>query len=143
MRFANGEGADAVADARRVLGALRDTEAAVLYPAFSRVSLRPETQQLLDDCRDGRAQQLAALDALAHKRSGRLRKLAVVQLVDLVHHFSQQHIGLLIPVLSSQLPRQLYRSIVQAFTSHYEGSFDQGAHAHASRRRQRTINANA
>jgi hypothetical protein len=143
MRFAKGDGAVVTAEARRVLSALHHAETNVLYPAFSRVSLRPETARLLEDCRGGRAQQLAALAALAHKRAGRLRKLAAVQLGDLVQHHGQQHISLLIPVLASCLPRLLYRSIVQAFAACYQDALAQGAHAPPSRRRQRTLAATA
>lgn len=120
MSFATGDGAGRLAEARRILRALADAETNVLYPAFSRVNVRPETQRLLDDSRGNRAQQLEALDGLAHKRAPRLRKLAVLELCDLIKHHGMQHISLLVPVLASQLPRPLYRSIVQAFTARYE-----------------------
>ncbi len=122
--FASGDGAPALAEARRVLHALEDVETNVLYPVFSRVHMRPETERLLDDCRDARAQQLAAVDALAHKRSPRLRKLAMVELADLIAHHGQQVVSLLVPVLSSQLPRAMYRAIVHTFTARYEDQFD-------------------
>jgi len=122
--FSSGAGASALAEARRVLHALADVETNVLYPVFSRVHLRPETERLLDDCRDARAQQLAAVDALAHKRSPRLRKLAMVELADVIQHHGQQVVSLLVPVLSSQLPRPMYRSIVHAFTARYEAELE-------------------
>ena len=137
-QFASGEGASALSEARRVLRALGDAEEGVLYPAFSRVSLRPETQRLLDDSRGARAQQLAALDVLAHKRAARLRKLAAVELCDLIEHHGVQHVSLLIPVLASQLPRPLYRSIVQTFIARYQGDLEHAARVPAPRR-QRTM----
>jgi hypothetical protein len=137
-RFASGDGAGVLAEARRVLHALGDVEEGVLYPAFTRVSLRPETQRLLDDSRGTRAQQLAALDVLAHKRAARLRKLAAVALCDAIEHHGAQHVSRLIPVLASQLPRPLYRSIVQTFISRYQGELDQAARMPAPRR-QRTM----
>ena len=121
QQFGSGAGAGALAEARRILRALEDAETNVLYPAFSRVSLRPETQRLLDDCRGARAQQLEGIDALAHKRAARLRKLAMVELCDLIQHHGKQHVALLVPVLASQMPRPLHRSIVHAFTARYEG----------------------
>jgi hypothetical protein len=124
-RFGNGGGAAAIAEARRILRALADAETNVLYPAFSRVSLRLDTQQLLDDSRDDRAHHLEALDALAHKRAARLRKLGAVALKDLIASHAQRHVSLLIPVLASQLARPLYRSIVHAFTAHYEAALAQ------------------
>jgi len=130
LQFAAGDRAGHIAEARRIVRALGDAETNVLYPAFSRVSVRPETERLLDDSRDNRAQQLAALDVLAHKRSPRLRKLAAVELCDQINHHGIQHVSLLIPVLSSQLPRPLYRSICQAFKTRYEGGLD----VHASQR---------
>lgn len=121
QQFTSGAGAGALAEARRVLRALGEAEENVLYPAFSRVQLRPETQRLLDDCRGARARHLEAIDALAHKRAARLRKLAMVELCDLIQHHGKQHVALLFPVLSSQLPRVLYRSLVHTFTARYEG----------------------
>ena len=116
-RFAEGRGAAAISEARDIVRALADAETHVLYPAFSRVSLRPETQRLLDDSRDARAEQLAALDVLAHKRAARLRKLGAVALSDAIEHHARQHVSLLVPVLASQLPRPVYRSLVNAFAA--------------------------
>ena len=124
MRYANGEGAANISEARRLITALADAEREVLYPAFTRVSLKPETERLLDDSRGNRAQQLEALDALAHKRSPRLRKLAAVALSDTIDHHGKQHTSLLIPVLASQLPRPLYRSIVHTFIARVEGALE-------------------
>jgi hypothetical protein len=124
QEFASGAGASALVEARRVLHALADVETNVLYPVFSRVHLRPETERLLEDYRDARAQQLAAVDALAHKRSSRLRKLAMVELADIIQHHGRQHVSLLIPVLASQLPRPMYRSIVHAVTARYQEHFE-------------------
>jgi hypothetical protein len=140
--FAEGGGAATIAEARRVLRALADAEREVLYPAFARVSLRLETQLLLDGSRGERAQQLEALEALAHKRTARLRKLGAVALSDAIHHHAQQHISLLIPVLASQLTRPLYRSIVHAFTAHYEREVQRRPRA-STTRRQRAIMSNA
>lgn len=124
-RFADGEGAANISEARRILQALADAETNILYPAFTRVAVKPETQALLDDSRGNRAQHLEGLDALAHKRSPRLRKLAAVALTDLIDHHGKQHAALLIPVLASQLPRPLYHSIVHAFVARVEGAIEQ------------------
>jgi len=129
MQFADGEGRGVLADARDVLRALAAVETEVLYPAFSRVRLRLETERLLDDSRGDRAEQLAGLDVLAHKRAARSRKLAAVKLIDLIKHHDEQLTTLLIPVLASQLPRPLYHSIVHAFIAHYEGKVHQGGGA--------------
>jgi len=134
-RFADGEGAAALAEAREVVQALAEAEVNVLYPAFSLVSPRPETQRLLDDSRGARADQLAALHALAHKRAARVRKVGAVALSDTLQRHAQEHIALLIPVLSSQMPRVRYRSIVSAFTNRYEGALVQRPVA----RRQRAL----
>jgi hypothetical protein len=120
MQFASGEGAARLTEARRRLHALAEAEAEVLYPAFSRVNLKLESEHLLEDSRGNRAEQMAALDVLAHKRAPRLRKLAAVELCDRIHHHGVQHASQLIPVLASQLPRPLYRSIVAAFTARHE-----------------------
>ncbi len=120
--FASGEGAVRLAEARRIIRALGDAEAAVLYPAFSRVAQRLETERLLEDSRSNRVQQLEMLDVLAHKRAPRLRKLKAVELCDLLRHHGEQHTTLLVPVLASQLPRALYRSIVGAFMTRYEAA---------------------
>jgi hypothetical protein len=124
LQFATVGGAGHIAEARRILRALGDAETNVLYPAFSRVALRPETERLLEDCRGNRAQQLAALDVVAHKRAPRLRKLAALEVCDQINHHGIQHVSLLVPVLSSQLPRPLYRSICQAFKTRYEGGIE-------------------
>jgi hypothetical protein len=142
LRFASCDGAGNISEARRILRALGDAETNVLYPAFSRVSLRPETQRLLDDSRDNRAEQLAAVDVLAHKRAARLRKLAALELCDRIKHHGAQHVSLLIPVLASQLPRLLYRSIVQAFISHYQREAGRELRAREPRR-QRALVSNA
>jgi uncharacterized tellurite resistance protein B-like protein len=109
-QFADGQGGAAISDARRILTALADAETQILYPAFSRVSLRLEAEELLKTMQDERAQQLASLELLAHKRAPRLRKLGAVALGDLIQRHAQQHSALLIPVLASQLPRPLHRS---------------------------------
>jgi hypothetical protein len=132
-QFANGEGATRIAEARRILIALGEAETAVLYPAFSRVRLHFETERLLEDSRGNRAQQLAAVDALARKRAAPLRKLAAVELCDLIAHHGEQHTSLLIPVLASQLPRPVYRSLTHAFVARMEGQLEQAQHATKSK----------
>jgi hypothetical protein len=129
-RFADGEGAANISEARRILTALAEAERDILYPAFTRVAVKPETQALLDDSRGNRAQHLEGLDALAHKRAPRLRKLAAVALSDLIDHHGKQHASLLIPVLASQLPRPLYRSIVHTFVARVEGTLEQAPATH-------------
>jgi hypothetical protein len=140
LRFASGDGAAAISEARRILAALGDAETNVLYPAFSRVALRSETQRLLDDSRGNREEQLEALDVVAHKRAARLRKLAALELCDRIKHHGEQHISLLIPVLASQLPRAMYRAIVSAFSARYQGELELPA---PPPRRQRTMMSNA
>jgi hypothetical protein len=120
--FVREGGASAISHARHILLALADAEAHVLYPAFTRVSLRPETQRLLDDSRDSRARQLAVLAVLARRRAPRLRKVAQAELAERLEHHVVQHGSLLIPVLASQLPRALHRSLGQAFLTRYDGS---------------------
>jgi hypothetical protein len=123
-QFANGEGAARITEARRIIRALAAAEASVLYPAFSRARLQLETDRLLEDSRGNRAQHLAALDALARKRAVPLRKLAAVQLCDLIAHHGEQHTSLLLPVLASQLPRPVYRSLSHQFMAHVTGELD-------------------
>jgi hypothetical protein len=122
--FANGEGAACITEARRILRALGEVETAVLYPAFSRVRLHFETERLLEDSRGNRAQHLAALDALSRKRAAPLRKLAAVELCDLIAHHGEQHTSLLIPVLASQLPRPVYRAMAHTFVARFEGELE-------------------
>lgn len=122
VQFANGGGKAALNEARLTLCALRDAETEVLYPAFSRLRLRPDIERLLDDSRGNRTEQLDALDALAQKRGPRLRKLAMLALSDLIKQHDERHTTLLIPVLASQLARPLYRCIAQAFITRYEGA---------------------
>lgn len=105
--------------ARQILRALAVAEAAVLYPAFGRVTLRLETERLLDDCRDNRARQEETLDAFMHKRSPRLRRLKAVELGDQIQHHGYQLVTMLIPVLRSQLPRTLYGAVANAFAARY------------------------
>lgn len=124
-QFANGDGAAHITEARRIIRALAEAEANVLYPAFSRVRLALETERLLEDSRGNRAQQLAALDVLARKRAVPLRKLAAVELCDLIAHQGEQHTSLLIPVLASQLPRPVYRSMGHQFMARVAGELDQ------------------
>jgi hypothetical protein len=124
-RFANGEGAACITEARRIIQALGEAEASVLYPAFSRVRLHFETERLLDDSRGNRAQQLAALDALSRKRAVPLRKLAAVELCDLIAHHGEQHTSLLIPVLASQMPRPAYRAMSHQFMARVTGEMEQ------------------
>lgn len=139
LELASGAGAGRANETRHILRALGDAETNVLYPAFSRVSLRPETQRLLDDCRGNRAEQISLLDVLAHKRAVRLRKLAAVELCDRINHHGEQHVSLLIPVLASQLPRPLYRSIVHAFTARYEGELAHALHTREPRRQRAMV----
>lgn len=127
--LASGTGASrahATAEAKRILTALADAEAAVLVPAFSRVRLRPETQALLDDSRGERAEQLAALEQLARKRAVTGKKLAALQLGELVKSYSEQLVTLLVPVLASQMPRAMYRAMAQAFMTRYAGEEPHG-----------------
>lgn len=123
-QFANGEGAARITEARRIIRALGEAEANVLYPAFSKVRLQLETERLLEDSRGNRAQQLERLDALARKRAVPLRKLAAVELCDLIAHHGQQHTSLLIPVLASQLPRPVYRSMAHQLMARVAGELD-------------------
>ena len=141
-QYANGEGASQLTEARTILRALDEAETSVLFPAFSRVQLRLETERLLEDSRGNRAEQLALLDVLAHKRAARSRKLAAVELYDLIEHHAEQEITLLIPVLASQLPRALYRSIVHVFTDRFQGQLDHGLQPRQPRR-ARTMISNA
>jgi hypothetical protein len=120
-QFANGEGAARITEARGIIRALADAEAEVMYPAFSRVRLPLETERLLEDSRGNRAQHLEALDALARKRAAPLRKLAAVQLCDLIAHHGEQHTSLLMPVLASQLPRPVYRALSHQFMARVTG----------------------
>jgi len=110
---------------RQILQALAAAESGVLYPAFGRVSLRLETERLLEDSSDNRARQLETLDALVHKRSPRLRRLKAVELADQIQHHGLQ-LSLLIPVLRSQLPRTLYGALATAFTARYLGELSDG-----------------
>ena len=105
--------------ARQILQGLAAAEASVLYPAFGRVTLRLDTERLLDDCRDNRARQEETLDVLMHKRSPRLRRLKAVELCDQVQHHGVQLVTMLIPVLRSQLPRTLYGAVANAFAARY------------------------
>ena len=119
-RVARGEApARELAGGRQILQALAAAEAAILYPAFDRVTLRLETERLLADSRDNRARQLETLDVLVHKRSPRLRRLKAVELADQIQHHSLQLGTMLIPVLRSQLPRTLYGAVANAFTARY------------------------
>jgi hypothetical protein len=104
----------ALSGARKVVSALDDAEAEVLYPAFSRVRLRLDLQQLLADSRADRAEQLTALEALAHKRAPRLRKLAAVALGERITRDGERYVG-----LSSQLPRVLHCAIADAFIARF------------------------
>jgi hypothetical protein len=108
-----------LAAGRAILRALAAAESAVLYPAFGRVTLRLETERLLEDCQDNRARQEEILDALVHKRSPRLRKLKAVELIDQIQHHATQLVTLLIPVLRSQLARTLYGAVANAFAARY------------------------
>lgn len=124
---------DAIDDARRILTALGEAETQVLHGAFSRVRLRPETQALLDDSRGARAEQLAGLERLAQRRGSRLRKLAAVELSDMVASHSERLGTLLVPVLASQLPRPVHRALSQAFMNRVQqASGDAGSAATAA-----------
>jgi len=112
--------AAALVQARYIIRALSEAETAILFPAFSRVRLRPEQQHLLDDSRNARAEHLDALTALARRRQPRLAKLAAIQLCETIAHHNERLSTELISVLASQLPRALYARIVQAFSAHYE-----------------------
>lgn len=107
--------AAALDEARRILMGLAEAETEVLHAAFSRVKLRPETQALLDDSRGARAEQLAGLECLGKRRGQMLRKLAAVELSDMVRSHGERLGTLLVPVLSSQLPRPVHRALTQAF----------------------------
>jgi hypothetical protein len=119
-RVARGESpARELAGGRAVLESLASAEANVLYPAFGRVTMRLETERLLEDCQDNRARQKETLEALLHKRSPRLRTLKAVELCDQIQHHGTQLVTLLIPVLRSQLPRTLYGAVANAFAARY------------------------
>lgn len=112
----------ALGEARQILTRLAEAETAVLFPAFSRVRLRLEQQHLLDDSRGVRAEQLAEIDVLARKRQPRLRKLAAIQLTQAIARHNERLSTELIAVLSSQLPRPVYRALAQMFIARYEGA---------------------
>jgi hypothetical protein len=118
LQLADGD-RSALSGARKLVNALDDAEAEILCPAFSRVRLRLDLQALLADSRTDRAEQLAALTALAQKRAPRLRKLAAVALCERITRDGERYIGQLIPALSSQLPRVLHRSIADAFIGRF------------------------
>ncbi|MBS1120180.1 MAG: hypothetical protein H6Q90_2408 [Deltaproteobacteria bacterium] len=102
------------------LRSLAAAEHEVLYPAFARVTLRPEAQRLLDDCRGHRTLQLDALAQLVRTRTtNRLWKIRALQLRELVQHHAEQQEAGLVPVLRSQLPRALYRSLAMAFAARH------------------------
>lgn len=111
----------ALAEARQILTRLAEAETNVLFPAFVRVRLRPEAQHLLDDSRGVRDEQLAELDVLARKRQPRLRKLAAIQLAAAIARHNERLSTELVAVLSSQLPRPVYRALAQMFVDRYEG----------------------
>jgi hypothetical protein len=108
-----------LATSRAILHALAAAEQEVLLPAFGRVTLRLETQRLLEDSVDNRARQQETLDALMHKRAPRLRMLKAVELADQIQHHAKQLASLLIPVLRSQLPRIVYGAIANAFSARF------------------------
>ena len=141
--FATGGKSAALTEARRILRALGDAESEVLYPAFSRVRLRPEAQHLLDDSRGNRAEQLAVLDTVGQRRAPRLRKLATVQLASLINDHATRSLSVLIPILASQLARPLYRCIVQAFANHYDGVLAAAPPTVERPRRARAVASNA
>jgi len=122
--FVSGGGASALSTVRTIVRALRDGETEVLYPALSRLQLPAEIELLLADSRDSRAHQLDALDALAHKRGSRARKLAAIELADQVQHHFQQHMCELIPALASRVPRALYRSVAARFVARCQDGLD-------------------
>jgi hypothetical protein len=117
-----GDRAAALAEARGILERLADAEVAVLFPAFSRIHLRLEQEHLLADMQTARADQLATLEALARKRQPRLRKLAAIQLSEVIAHHNERLSTELVASLGSQLPRPLYRSIAHAFIARYSGT---------------------
>ncbi|NVB82439.1 MAG: hypothetical protein HOV81_28930 [Kofleriaceae bacterium] len=117
--YAIGGVAHVLADAGHVLRALAAAETQILFPAFTRVTLRHDLQRLLDDARGRRAEQLTALDRLRSKRAPALRKLAALQLADGISEHGKELTHQLVPVLASQLPRPMYRSIVNAFATSY------------------------
>lgn len=135
LEFANGGGAPAIAKVRAMVHALSAAETEVLHPAFSRVQLPLEAERLLEDCRDSRAEQLEALDALAHKRAPRLRKLAAVELTDRIQHHARQHLALLLPVLASRLPRVMHRSLAATFIARCQHTLEHVAHERPETRR--------
>ena len=111
-----------LASARRCLRTLADAEATVLRPAFTRVRLAPETQALLDDSRGDIDEQLAQLAQLGRKRALTGQKIAALQLADAIKRHGLQLVTQLVPVLASQLPRAMYRSIANAFMARYQAS---------------------
>lgn len=136
-RFASGDGASVLSTVRPIVRALGDAETEVLYPTFSRVQLPLEIEYLLTDSRDSRARQLDALDALAHKRTPRLRKLAAVALAEQIQRHFEQHVSELIPVLASRLPRALYRSIASRFVGHCQLALERAKDDRRAPRRAR------
>lgn len=116
----NGAGAPRVAEARRILRTLDEAETQLLEPAFARVSLDPAIARLLDDARGERGRQLEKLEALAHKRAPRLRKLGAVALTDALEHHHRAQVSRSIPVLASQLPRPVHRALTGAFMARFE-----------------------
>jgi hypothetical protein len=112
---------------RQLVDALAVAEATVLEPSFARVILRQDARQLLDDCQGNRAAQVAAIDALMHSRSARVRKLRAAELIDLVQQHSERYVLLLLPVLRSQLPRTYYRALANAFSARLDEQLAGGA----------------
>jgi hypothetical protein len=122
--FVRGEGAGRLSRMRTLIRALGEAEAEVLYPALARLPLPAELALLLADSRDSRARQLDAIDALAHKRGPRLRKLAGLELTDQIQHHFQQHVSELVPALASRSPRVVYRAIAARFAARCQAGLE-------------------
>lgn len=114
-RVINGEPNRALDGLATELTRLAKVETEVLYPAFSQVHLRPETQSLLDDIVDHRGAHHSALQELLRTRRGHpLRKIRALQLRDLVSHDATVHLTQLLPVLRSQMPPPRYQALTNA-----------------------------
>lgn len=110
------EGKKTLDEVSKVLEALATAESEVLYPALSGISLPPETERFLEDCRDHRSAQLLALGALARSlKKPTLRKLRAVELTNLIYVDAKQHREQLLPVLRSRFARARYSALARAF----------------------------
>ena len=123
-RFANGERSKVLAEAKQIVRGFAAAEENILFPMLARVRLRPEVQHLLADAHGDRTTELDELETLARTRGARARKLAAVRLIDLLREHIDRRTQHLNPTLASQLPRQQYRALVQAFIRRYESATD-------------------